>query len=653
MSQTPADTFTAFSAILARMSMPRGTPPSAPSLGEPVIDVPEVDPRFATQALSHYGAGAAVWWHNSNELLATLMWEPPVTNGGSQILQYQVEYRSRIRTDFLTPTERRLNEFVVKQVHSSNKAAPSEQPERGFQEMLTVDGHTTAVQIPHLIPYMRYDFRVKAANMNGYGTPSAVVTIDAMCITPPVQLEELEVGERTVSVSWRQPVLPRMSRGSAIVLEHYELHYREIGQEQWQVQTMPPTPTNFEITNLCPNTQHELRLCAAYSTGIGPPSKPHFFTTEYNARGPPRPLVVKAGYVQGSLVVTWELLPDFKAAHYELQMTELLDETRLEGPQSVTFSARSNCYVVKGLPEGSRHEICVRARTSDGFASMWTEPLQIIIAPGEVFETEEMDPMPDVQMSGEDLLDHHESDDEPDAIQQDTMTRPDELQDSTAVEVESRDLDQSDYGIDVYTAQPAAVVVAVEGPELAAALESTVADEGPAAAEAKSELEPSADPSADPAEAEPEPVVVGEAGAAAPPQETVLAGSVQNNEPRQEPESGKEQEPENEPGQESARDLEPEPEPESQQEQGQGQEPESQREQGQEQEPESAREQEPEQEPESAREQGQEQEPESAREQGQEQEPEEQEAVATNEAPEPPLEKAPETESAEAADAEV
>jgi hypothetical protein len=34
----------------------------------------------------------------------------------------------------------------------------------------------------------------------------------------------------------------------------------------------------------------------------------------------------------------------------------------------------------------------VRSRTSDGFASAWTEPLVITVSPGEVFETDDMEP---------------------------------------------------------------------------------------------------------------------------------------------------------------------------------------------------------------------------------------------------------------------
>ena len=85
-----------------------------------------------------------------------------------------------------------------------------------------------------------------------------------------------------------------------------------------------------------------------------------------------------------------------QAARYEVRMTELLgsEATGYARGESVTFSARSNCYVVKGLPEGSCHEVCVRARTSDGSASLWTDALEIIVVPDAVFETPVMNPNP-------------------------------------------------------------------------------------------------------------------------------------------------------------------------------------------------------------------------------------------------------------------
>jgi hypothetical protein len=112
------DTFAPYSAILSRLSLPRGAPPRAPSLLPPTIDIPQPGPDSAgQQAYSHYGAGAALWMHSSNDVLAVLRWQQPTgASAGRMVLQYQVEYRSRVRTDLLTTTEQRLSEFVSGQV---------------------------------------------------------------------------------------------------------------------------------------------------------------------------------------------------------------------------------------------------------------------------------------------------------------------------------------------------------------------------------------------------------------------------------------------------------------------------------------------------------------------------------------------------------
>ena len=37
-------------------------------------------------------------------------------------------------------------------------------------------------------------------------------------------------------------------------------------------------------------------------------------------------------------------------------------------------------------------QVRIRSRTSDGFASAWTDALVITVSPGEVFETDDMEP---------------------------------------------------------------------------------------------------------------------------------------------------------------------------------------------------------------------------------------------------------------------
>ena len=123
--------------------------------------------------------------------------------------------------------------------------------------------------------------------------------------------------------------------------------------------------------------------------------------TLLNATGPPRPIAVKAEVLDSALILAWEVPLDFTAAHYELQMTEVLDAPKSGGPESSTFSARSNGYVVKGLPQGSRHEVRIRSKTTDGFTSAWTDPLVVTVAPGEVLKTEDMSPNPYAMFSPE------------------------------------------------------------------------------------------------------------------------------------------------------------------------------------------------------------------------------------------------------------
>ena len=99
-----------------------------------------------------------------------------------------------------------------------------------WQDMLTVDGHTNRVHIPHLLPYMSYRFRVKAANVDGYGAASSSVDVPAMCITPVVHLAELRAMETAVFISWHMPEMPQLRDYGAVTIEQFEIHSREVSE---------------------------------------------------------------------------------------------------------------------------------------------------------------------------------------------------------------------------------------------------------------------------------------------------------------------------------------------------------------------------------------------------------------------------------------
>ena len=120
-----ASTYAPFASLLARLSLPaKGMgPPAAPVIMHPTIVLPRTNARSGAQrSFSHFGAGAAVWWHKSNDIVAELTWAAPPKTGASPVLQYQVEYCSRVHTDLLTTTESRLSAFVS-HVRADNDAS--------------------------------------------------------------------------------------------------------------------------------------------------------------------------------------------------------------------------------------------------------------------------------------------------------------------------------------------------------------------------------------------------------------------------------------------------------------------------------------------------------------------------------------------------
>ena len=339
--------------------------PSSPEMETPTIDMPQSDgPAHSL------GAEVSPTFSAAGEMVATLLWQAPESDGGSPLLQYLVEYRSHVRMDLLID-------------HSAGSAATAAAaPEQRWEELLTIDSRTQGVEVPNLLPYMAYEFRVRAANIYGYGTPSASHRVNAMVLTPEIDFEAIEPSERNVKFSWLEPVLPKALDGSVIGIERYDVHFREGDSGSWRVEAFPASAEEGKIYGLSPGLLHTVRICGVYATGMGPPSKVHSFTTAISLVAPPRPTMVKAGILRGNLVVSWEVFE--AAAAYDVQV-ESADGMR-------TFMTRSNCFVVRGLPIGSAQVVQLRARTEEGSTSQWTRPLEVTLLEGQIFETDEMEP---------------------------------------------------------------------------------------------------------------------------------------------------------------------------------------------------------------------------------------------------------------------
>ncbi|KAL5273793.1 unc-22.2 family protein [Megaselia abdita] len=186
------------------------------------------------------GAPRVTDWDSGN---VTLIWERPLSDGGSRILGYQVEYMDVNRDNTWNTCE-----YLIKD---------------------------TKYQLFNLPKGNEYVFRCKAKNAAGYGKPSlpsSKLKLKGRFNVPsaPGQPQVLKVGKNYVDLKWEPP---RTDGGSRIT--GYIVEKRDVGGAIWvKCNDYNVLDTDYTVINLAEMGDYEFRVCAVNAAGRSDPSPP-------------------------------------------------------------------------------------------------------------------------------------------------------------------------------------------------------------------------------------------------------------------------------------------------------------------------------------------------------------------------------------------
>ncbi|KAI8488689.1 Titin-like, partial [Branchiostoma belcheri] len=204
-------------------------------LGEPFVS----KPRIAKRPYDLPGPPSAPIVHTIFPDNATLIWQPPESDGGSEISRYILEKKD-------------INS--IKWVRAV--------------ETISSD---TRYNVPNLVEGMEYQFRAAAENAAGlgkFGPPSTpVIAREPIDLPdPPVTPKCVDTTRSSATIAWKKPIL---DGGSDIV--GYLVEYRAADSENWEIGTPKIHTLQFVVTELTEGAEYYFRVSAINEAGVGPP----------------------------------------------------------------------------------------------------------------------------------------------------------------------------------------------------------------------------------------------------------------------------------------------------------------------------------------------------------------------------------------------
>lgn len=165
---------------------------------------------------------------------ATLAFGAPLSDGGSTITDYTVQYRRVGTTSWRTFTDGVRN--------------------------------TTGATVTGLLNGYSYEFRVRAVNAAGSGPVSTGRSVRVGAPTAPRSPVATRVTSASVRISWAAPVT---SNGASII--GYRIAYRRIGTTTWRyLYDSTPATRYLRIGSLAVGARYEFMVSARNSRGYGP-----------------------------------------------------------------------------------------------------------------------------------------------------------------------------------------------------------------------------------------------------------------------------------------------------------------------------------------------------------------------------------------------
>ena len=267
---------------------------------------------------------------NAGRQSAGLYWSAPLTNGGSAVTDYVIEY--------VTPT---VTSWTV---------------------MPDAVSTSVSASLSGLAANVAHTFRVSAVNSAGTGTPSNTVTITPMAITAPSAPRYPSASARLLgaSVAWSTP---SDTGGSAIT--SYVVDWSVDAGVTWSAPVrVAPTSRSVLLSDLAGNVAHVVRIRAVNETGTSLPATANVTPIAPAVPSAPRNVTLYPNY--NTVTVYW-------SAPYSnggVALTGYLVEHSVDGGTSwnrgSALPATTRATLLTGLAGGTAHMVRVIAVNSVG-----------------------------------------------------------------------------------------------------------------------------------------------------------------------------------------------------------------------------------------------------------------------------------------------
>ena len=293
------------------------------------------------------GAPAAPEVAGGNQQV-TVSWEPPSSNGGGVITNYQLRHRTG---------------SGAWTTGSDLAASP------------------TNATITGLAASTAYEVQARAKNSAGYGDWSESGTATTMAATTPSAPDAPTVssGNRQLTVSWSAP-----SSDGGAAITHYQWRHCIGSSEAWTTGSdLAASPTSATITGLAAGTTYKVQVRAKNSAGYGSWSEsgtgatlPVTPTRETGRTGgtpppplqpPPRPGKPTVSPGNRRLEVSW--LPVSDATQYRVRWRET--DARSWSDDDVSTWRSSRNRTLTDLRNGTEYDVQVQAKNTAG-SSAWS-----------------------------------------------------------------------------------------------------------------------------------------------------------------------------------------------------------------------------------------------------------------------------------------
>ncbi|XP_047102318.1 twitchin isoform X3 [Schistocerca piceifrons] len=208
-------------------------------VSEPLETDQPITAKFAFTVPDPPGQPRVTDWESGN---ITLIWDRPLSDGGSRIQGYKVEYRD-VAED---PQWRVANDYLVKD---------------------------TTYTVHSLLQGREYEFRVRAKNAAGFSKPSPPSSRFQLkgkfnVPSPPGTPKVVKVGKSYVDLTWEPPISDGGSRITGYIIER-----REVGGPPWaRCNEYNVTDCSYTVLNLVERADYEFRIFAVNAAGRSEPS---------------------------------------------------------------------------------------------------------------------------------------------------------------------------------------------------------------------------------------------------------------------------------------------------------------------------------------------------------------------------------------------